>query len=113
MDAPLWVVFVGVAAFDLGGQAAHVTSQSLLFRARPDARNRLVAAYMLFYSTGIGLGALASTAVFASFGWRGVCLLGAAINAGALLFWALTLESGTRQGAPSVSPIRQHWQNTV
>ncbi len=103
MDSPLWVVFVGVAAFDLGGQAAHVTSQSLLFRARPDARNRLVAAYMLFYSTGIGLGALASTAVFASFGWRGVCLLGAATSASALLFWALTLEPGARQRCPSAS----------
>ena len=109
LDAPLWVVFVGVAAFDLGGQAAHVTSQSLLFRARPDARNRLVAAYMLFYSTGIGLGALASTAVFAWNGWRGVCLLGAAISASALLFWALTLESGARQRASSASIICQHW----
>ena len=92
-----------MAAFDLGGQAAHVTSQSLLIRVRPDARNRLVAAYMLFYSTGIGLGALASTTVFASFGWRGVCLLGAAISASALLFWALTIKPGARQRSPSAS----------
>ena len=99
----LWIVAIGVAIFDLGGQAVHVTSQSLLFKSRPDARNRLVAAYMLFHSTGIGLGALASTAVFASFGWRGVCMLGAGISASALVFWILTLESTTHTRSPTAS----------
>ncbi len=88
----LWLVAMGVAAFDLGGQAVHVTSQSLLFRSRPDARNRLVAAYMLFYASGIGLGALAATAVLASWGWQGVCLLGGAISATALAFWLLSIR---------------------
>lgn len=93
---PLWGVIVGVAALDLGGQAVHVTNQSLLFRALPHARNRLVAGYMIFYSVGTGLGALASTAVFAWGGWRGVCQFGAAISTTALLFWALTVERRPR-----------------
>jgi predicted MFS family arabinose efflux permease len=91
-EPPLWSLVVGVAALDLGGQAVHVISQSMLFRALPHARNRIVAAYMLFYSLGTGGGALASTAAFAWGGWRGVCQLGAAISGLALLFWAITLR---------------------
>jgi predicted MFS family arabinose efflux permease len=91
--SPLWIVFLGIAVFDLGGQAVHVTSQSLIFRARPDARNRLVSAYMLFYSAGMGLGALASTAVYAAGGWSAVCMLGAGISGVALIFWALTVRA--------------------
>ncbi|WP_041388270.1 MFS transporter [Polaromonas sp. JS666] len=93
---PLWTLIVGVGALDMGGQAVHVASQSLLFRALPQARNRILAAYMLFYSVGTGVGALASTAAFAWSGWRGVCQLGAAISATALLFWAATLRESRR-----------------
>ena len=102
----LWLGFAGVAIFDLGGQAVHVTSQSLLFKARPDARNRLVAVYMLFYSTGMGFGALTSTAVFAHSGWRGVCLLGAGISATALAFWTITRAPPDAQRARARSSLR-------
>jgi hypothetical protein len=39
-----------------GGQALHVTNQSLIFRTRPEAHSRLVGLYMLFYAIGSGLG---------------------------------------------------------
>ncbi|WP_231756008.1 MULTISPECIES: MFS transporter [unclassified Burkholderia] len=90
MPASLWALVLGIVLLDVGGQAIHVTNQSMIFRARPDAHSRLVAVYMLFYSVGSGLGALASTAVYASAGWRGVCMLGAAVSAAALVFWAAT-----------------------
>jgi hypothetical protein len=38
-----------------GGQALHVTNQSLIFR-HPEAHSRLVGLYMLFYATGSGFG---------------------------------------------------------
>ena len=71
------------------------------FRSHPDGHSRVVAAYMLFYATGSGLGALASTGVHAAAGWPGVCLLGAAVSALALAFWAVTLRHMPRVGWPT------------
>jgi len=90
MDRSLWALIAGIVLLDLGGQAIHVTNQSLIFRASPEAHSRLVGAYMLFYAVGSGIGALASTASYASAGWRGVCLLGAGVSVVALVFWLRT-----------------------
>jgi predicted MFS family arabinose efflux permease len=91
MDVSLWFLVVGVLALDFAIQAVHVTSQTLIFNARPEARSRLVAVYMMFYSAGSAAGALAATNIFAWAGWGGVCLLGAGLSLIALLFW---LRSG-------------------
>lgn len=86
----LWALVVGIIALDLAVQAVHVTNQSMILRVRPEARSRLTAGYMIFYSIGSAAGAISSTSVFAYFGWIGVCLLGASVSAIALLFWMLT-----------------------
>lgn len=83
-------LLVGIVLLDLGGQALHVTNQSMIFRTRPEAHSRLVGLYMLFYALGSGLGAVSTTAVYARAGWQGVCLLGASISLLALLFWLMT-----------------------
>jgi len=88
----LWVLVIGIVALDLGGQAIHVTNQSMIFNTHPQAHSRLVSCYMLFYTIGSGLGAIASTTMYASAGWSGVCLLGAGISLLALVFWGLTLR---------------------
>ncbi|MFC3748334.1 MFS transporter [Paenibacillus sp. GCM10012306] len=80
----------GIILLDLAVQAVHVTNQSLIFNVRPEARSRLTAAYMIFYSIGSASGSLASTYAYAHGGWNAVCLLGAAVSAAALLFWAVT-----------------------
>ena len=92
-ESTLWALLLGVITFDLGLQAVHVTSQSMIYSVRPEAQSRLTAGYMLFYSIGSALGSLASTAVYAWAGWLGVCLLGAAINGLALIYWLSTLQS--------------------
>lgn len=92
MPVSLWALVVGIVLLDLGGQAVHVTSQGMIFRTGSQAHSRMVGVYMLFYAVGSGLGALASTRVYAHAGWGGVCLLGAGISLGALVFWALTRE---------------------
>lgn len=48
MDVSLWALVMGIVLLDLGGQALHVTNQSLIFRTRPDAHSRLVGLYMMF-----------------------------------------------------------------
>jgi len=84
----------GVILLDFAVQAVHVTSQSLIFAARPDAQSRLVGAYMCFYSVGSAVGAVAATQVYARWGWVAVCLLGASTSAAALVLWYLTAPVG-------------------
>ncbi|MGL6245947.1 MFS transporter [Pseudomonas sp.] len=80
----------GVVLLDFAVQAVHVTNQSLIFAARPDAQSRMVGAYMCFYSVGSALGAAAATQVYALWGWMATSLLGALISATALLLWVIT-----------------------
>jgi len=90
MEVSLWALVMGIVLLDLGGQALHVTNQSLIFRTRPDAHSRLVGLYMMFYAVGSGLGAISTTFTYARFGWQGVCLLGASVSLLALVFWWVT-----------------------
>lgn len=98
MGWSLWALVIGIVLLDLGGQALHVTNQSLIFRAHPEAHSRLVGLYMLFYAVGSGLGAIGTTVTYAHAGWQGVCLLGAAVSLLALCFWWVT-RSGMTAGA--------------
>ena len=86
-ETSLPLLVIGVIMLDFAVQAVHVTNQSLIFAARPDAQSRLVGAYMCFYSVGSALGAVVATQCYALWGWNAVCLAGAGISAAALLFW--------------------------
>lgn len=88
----LLALIVGIILLDLAVQAVHVTNQSMILTLRPEARSRLTAGYMIFYSFGSATGSIASTSIYVNFGWNGVCLLGAIVSALALLFWSLTKE---------------------
>lgn len=88
----LLALVVGIILLDLAVQAVHVTNQSMILTLRPEARSRLTAGYMIFYSIGSATGSITSTYIYAYFGWNGVCLLGFSVSALALLFWAATLR---------------------
>ncbi|WP_460141953.1 MFS transporter [Pseudomonas sp. S2_E01] len=88
----LLALVVGVILLDYAVQAVHVTNQSLIFTARPDAQSRMVGAYMCFYSVGSALGAAAATQVYALWGWPAVSLVGGSISATALLLWFFTRQ---------------------
>lgn len=90
LHASLWALVIGIVLLDLGGQAIHVTNQSMIFRSSPETHSRLVAVYMMFYAVGSGAGAMATTATYAFAGWQGVCILGAGVSAIALVFWMTT-----------------------
>jgi len=98
MAASLWALIIGIVLLDLGGQALHVTNQSLILRTRPAAHSRLVGLYMLFYAVGSGMGAIGATATYAHAGWQGVCLVGAAVSLLALAFWGLTRRVAAAKG---------------
>jgi predicted MFS family arabinose efflux permease len=89
-ERSLFALVIGIILLDLAVQAVHVTNQSMLFALRPQARSRMVGSYMIFYSIGSASGSIASTHIYAHFGWNGVCVLGASVSAVALIFWAVT-----------------------
>ena len=97
----LIALICGVILLDFAVQAVHVTSQSMIFAARPDAQSRMVGAYMCFYSLGSALGAMAATQAYARWGWFAVSLLGASISASALVLWCVATHiSAPHQGSP-------------
>ncbi|UGY13820.1 MFS transporter [Bradyrhizobium septentrionale] len=105
LDSSLWLVLAGVVMIDFAVQAVHVTNQSLIVATRPDAPSRLIGAYMVFYSIGSGLGAIGSTMAYAATGWIGVCVLGAAISACALLYWVVVVSRTPVPAGEAVQPV--------
>lgn len=87
-----WLV-LGVLLLDLAVQALHVTNQSLILAAAPHAQAQVIAAYMLFYAAGSGLGAVLGSAMYASYGWSGVCIAGGCVSLLALGLWAALRRS--------------------
>jgi predicted MFS family arabinose efflux permease len=94
-ESSLIALVCGVVLLDFAVQAVHVTNQSLIFAARPDAQSRMVGAYMCFYSVGSALGAAAATQVYALWGWMAVSLLGASISLAALALWIASMHFST------------------
>lgn len=90
LEHSLIALVIGIILLDLAVQAVHVTNQAMILPLRSEARSRLTAGYMVFYSIGGASGSIASTQMYSYFGWGGVCLLGASVSAFALLFWAMT-----------------------
>ncbi|MDQ0193562.1 putative MFS family arabinose efflux permease [Paenibacillus wynnii] len=90
IERSLFALVIGIVLLDLAVQAVHVTNQSMILALRTEARSRLTAGYMVFYSIGSATGSITSTHIYAHYGWDGVCLLGASVSAIALLFWAMT-----------------------
>ncbi|XXD77753.1 MFS transporter [Pseudomonas sp. Z5-35] len=98
-ESSLVALVCGVILLDFAVQAVHVTNQSLIFAARPDAQSRMVGAYMWFYSIGSALGAAAATQVYALWGWTAVSLLGGSISALALALWGISIHMSGRPSA--------------
>jgi predicted MFS family arabinose efflux permease len=94
-ETSLVALVAGIILLDFAVQAVHVTNQSYLFAARPDAQSRMVGAYMCFYSAGSAVGAAAATHIYARWGWTAVSLSGALISATALALWFFTSRSST------------------
>lgn len=90
LEQSLLALIVGIVLLDLAVQAVHVTNQTMILPLRTEARSRLTAGYMMFYSIGSAGGSIASTQMYAHFGWGGVCFLGASISTITLIFWATT-----------------------
>ncbi|GHK03651.1 MFS transporter [Streptomyces sp. NPDC003753] len=78
----------GVLLLDFGVQGAQVTNLGVLYRLRPEARNRITMAYMTAYFLGGAAGSALSGAVYSAAGWAGVSAAGGGLAALVLLLWA-------------------------
>jgi len=81
------LLVLGIIVFDFACQSMHITNQSEIYRLRPDARSRLTSAYMTCYFGGGVVGSALASVVYASYGWTGDCVLGAAFGACTVLLW--------------------------
>ncbi|BCJ38516.1 MFS transporter [Actinocatenispora thailandica] len=100
----LWLVGAGVLALDFAVQVVHVGNQHALTAAHPDRTSTVVGGYMIFYSLGSALGAATTTTAYASAGWRGSSILGAAFAGCAVLAWwagGVRSASSRKSGCPA------------
>lgn len=95
----LWLTIVGVIVLDFAVQAVHVSNQHLLTAAYSHQTSSAIGGYMLFYSLGSALGAIATTAVYSAAGWIGSAVLGATFALCGLLTWIIS--------QPAATPARQ------
>ncbi|MFJ8694973.1 MFS transporter [Streptomyces roseolilacinus] len=99
----LWALVVGVLLLDLAVQAVHVTNQTLIYALYPDAGSRLIGGYMVFYSIGSAIGAIAATSLHTVAGWGAVCALGGAFSCLGLVLWAFTRHHAPDPAAEATS----------
>lgn len=80
-------LIVGILVLDLTVQGVHITNQTVIYRVKPEARNRLTAGYMTSYFIGGAAGSLISASAWQHSGWTGVCVVGTVVAAINLLIW--------------------------
>ena len=93
---------IGLLIFDAGAQGVHISNQTIIYALRPDARSRVNSAYMTSFFLGGALGGGSSALLYATHGWTGVSLLGAAFPVAGLLVWVIdSLRRRARANAPA------------
>ncbi len=92
-------LIVGIVVLDLGVQGVHISNQHAIYALAPEARSRLTTAYMVAYFTGGAVLSAVTSSLYASDGWAGVCVIGAATGLVSLLVWMATFRVG--RGASS------------
>jgi len=76
---------LGVILLDIGVQTGHISNQTRIYNAFPEARSRANTVYMVSYFTGGALGSTLGNLGWNLAGWPGVCAIGAMMLIPALL----------------------------
>jgi predicted MFS family arabinose efflux permease len=88
------VLIIGIVVLDLAAQVVQVSNQSAIYRIRPEARNRLNAAYMTIYFVGGSAGSLLSAHAYQRANWAGVVWVGIALATTGLIIWMFQHRQG-------------------
>ena len=81
----IWGLIVGVIVLDLGNQCGQVSNQARIQSSGDEARSRNNTVFMFSYFIGGAAGSFLGTLCWQNFGWSGVCAVGLAFQAAALL----------------------------
>jgi predicted MFS family arabinose efflux permease len=92
----------GLVVFDLGVQGSHISNQNTIYALHPEARSRLNTAYMTSYFLGGAAGSGLSSALYASHGWAGVSIVGAAFPTAGFLLWLVVAVRERRRRTVAV-----------
>jgi len=84
---------VAVVVLDFGVQANHISNQTVVLGLSNELRNRVNTVYMVGYFAGGAIGSTLGAWAWASSGWSGVCLAGAACALAALAVWRFTARN--------------------
>ncbi|WP_084000393.1 MFS transporter [Actinomadura kijaniata] len=79
----------GLILLSLAQQGLLVANQNVVYALRPEARNRLNAAFMTSNFVGGAAGSALVSVAWVNGGWSGVVLLGTALSAGTVALWLL------------------------
>jgi predicted MFS family arabinose efflux permease len=90
---------LGVVLLDVGVQTGHISNQTRIYNAFPEARSRANTVYMVSYFTGGALGSTAGGIGWNVGGWTGVCIVSALL----LLPTLLILRNMRSEPVQSVS----------
>lgn len=91
----------GVVLLDVGVQTGHISNQTRIYNAFPEARSRANTVYMVSYFLGGALGSALGTVAWNHAGWGGVCLAG-----GLFVLPALWIAHGMSQPKNTQSASR-------
>jgi predicted MFS family arabinose efflux permease len=107
-------LIAGIILLDVSAQSGHVANLARVYTSFPQARSRAAMAYMVFFFLGASLGSSLGGWAWNHAGWNGVCAVGAAMSAAALLVHLLA-PSSVRPGAPPAlgSSRRERAQQAV
>ncbi|MBX7540628.1 MFS transporter [Qipengyuania sphaerica] len=91
LGGSIWSLIVPLVIVNLVGPAIDVTGRMTFLSLQPDLRTRLTTVYIVLMFIGGGIGSIGGTAVYDSFGWKGICALLTASSAlVTLLSWVAT-----------------------
>ncbi len=99
LQSSLWGLGLGVILLDIGVQSGHVSNQTRMYAAYPQARSRAATIYMVAYFIGGALGSLGATWGWRSFGWTGVCAVASLMLALGLLMQAVRTNEAEPEAA--------------
>ncbi len=93
LQGSIAALVVGVLLMDVGVQASHTSNLSRVYGRRPEARSRMNTVYMTCYFVGGSLGSAIGAWAWGTYGWPGVCAVGAGCGFLALGIFAVTAYS--------------------
>jgi predicted MFS family arabinose efflux permease len=102
----LAALLIGILILDCSVQLVQVSNQSVIYKLRPQARNRMNAGYMTCYFMGGAAGSTLAAYLFEHYDWAGIVSAGAVIAGIALATGLATLRASRNPESRESKPAK-------